>query len=148
MIGEQFARTLGMLRITLPKASESGVIVLEGRLTRLWAQVLLRVARGENQPHGNTFDLKEVSYVDSAGEDALRTLCGAYEASFIAESAYGNYLCKRLKLRRASIVDVENINRRLEESYPAPLIREVALANEDDPPIYVDEKQHPSRCGE
>ena len=124
------------------------MIVPEGRLTGLWAHVLLRIARGENQAHGNTFDLKEVSYVDSAGENALRTLGGACGASFIAESAYGKYLCKRLKLRRVSIAEVERISRQVRESSPSETNREAALTNEDNSTIFIDGKQHPSRCGE
>ena len=49
-----------MLRVTLPTANDSGVIVLEGRLTGLWSKVLLLLARGEIQGHGKTFDLREV----------------------------------------------------------------------------------------
>jgi anti-anti-sigma regulatory factor len=73
-----------MLRVTLPTANNSGVIVLEGRLTGLWSQVLLLLAREEIQGHGKTFDLREVLYVDSAGENALQTLGRTYGASFIA----------------------------------------------------------------
>src|SRR5271165_6699686 len=92
-----------MLRITSPTASGSGVFVLAGRLTGLWARELLRVAKGENRGHGNTFDLQEVFHVDAAGEAALRMLNAAYGASFIAESAYGKDLCKRLRLHRVTI---------------------------------------------
>jgi len=147
-IGEQFAVTVGMLRITLPTASGSGVIVLEGRLTGLWAQVLLRVARGENRSHGNTFDLQEVIYVDSAGEKALRILGGAYGASFITESAYGKYLCKRLKLHRVAIAEVENNYGQAREGSHAPRSRQAADVNKHNSLTGTGEKQHPSRCGE
>ena len=90
-----------MLRITLPSANSSEAFILEGRLTGLWAQELLRVARGTNQGYGNIFDLQEVFYVDSAGEDALRLL-GGRGARFIAESAYGKDLCHRLRLSRVA----------------------------------------------
>ena len=88
-----------MLRITLPPANSSKAFILEGRLTGLWARELLRVARGANQGYDNIFDLQEVFYVDSAGEEALRLLSGR-GAQFITESAYGKDLCHRLKLRR------------------------------------------------
>ena len=101
--GDLFAFTVGMLRITLPTASGSGVFVLEGRLTGLWARELLRVARAGNRGHGNTFNLQQVFHVDAAGEEALRVLSAAYGASFVAESAYGKELCKRLKLHRVTI---------------------------------------------
>ena len=93
-----------MLRITLPSAINSEPFILEGRLTGLWARELLRVARGVNQGNGNIFDLQEVFYVDSAGEEALRLLSGR-GARFITDSAYGKDLCHRLKLLR--VVDPE-----------------------------------------
>ena len=89
----------GMLRITLPTASRSGLFILEGRLAGLWVKELLRVTRGTNQGCCSIFDLQEVFYVDSKGEDALRLL-GGRGAKFITESAYGKDLCQRLKLHR------------------------------------------------
>jgi hypothetical protein len=97
-----------MLRITLPDYSGHGVFVLEGKLTGLWTQELLRVARETNQLYGNTFDLREVFYVDSAGEEALRIL-NRFGARFIADSAYGKYLCKRLKLHRVAASEVYSL---------------------------------------
>lgn len=90
-----------MLRITLPDCGGHGVFVLEGRLTGLWTRELLRVAREANKGYGNTFDLREVVYVDSAGEETLRAL-NRCEARFITESAYGKDLCRRLKLHRVA----------------------------------------------
>lgn len=97
--GSQHAMYSGMLRITLPSPDKPKVVTLEGRLTGLWAQELLRVARDASA--GTVFDLQEVFYVDSAGEVVLRTL-GRSGAAFITDSAYGKDLCKRLKLRRVS----------------------------------------------
>ena len=88
-----------MLRITLPSAGCPEIVVLEGRLAGLWAQELLRVAREANQGSGTIFDLQEVFYVDSSGEDALRIL-SRIGARFITDSAYGKDLCKRLRLHR------------------------------------------------
>jgi hypothetical protein len=90
-IGESLALNQGMLRITLPSANASGIFVLEGRLSGLWAQEFLRVAREADQGCGNIFDLQEVFYVDSTGEEALRIL-SRRGARFIAESAYGKDL--------------------------------------------------------
>jgi len=95
----------GMLRITLPTFGGDGVYVLEGKLTGLWTQELLRVAREANQLNGNTFDLREVFYVDSAGEEALRIL-NRFGARFLADSAYGKDLCKRLRLHRVADSEV------------------------------------------
>ena len=88
-----------MLRITLPSAGCPAIVVLEGRLAGLWAQELLRVVREANQGPGTIFDLQEVFYVDSSGEDALRIL-SRIGARFITDSAYGKDLCKRLRLHR------------------------------------------------
>jgi len=88
-----------MLRITLPTENQSGLFILEGRLTGLWAKELLRVARAIDQGCRNIFDLQEVFFVDSEGEAALRWL-GGRGARFITDSAYGKDLCNRLKLRR------------------------------------------------
>ena len=97
-IGRPLAMNQGMLRITLP-ANSSGIVVLEGRLTGLWAQELLRVARDAYQGPGIILDLQEVFYVDSSGEEALRIL-SRVGARFITDSAYGKDLCKRLRLNR------------------------------------------------
>ena len=108
-----------MLRITLPSANSSEAFILEGRLTGLWARELLRVARGANQGNGNIFDLQEVFYVDSAGEDALRLLSGR-GARFITESAYGKDLCHRLKLRRVADPEADKNNGKKPEGSPRP----------------------------
>jgi anti-anti-sigma regulatory factor len=64
----------GMLRITLPTYGSGGVFALQGKLTGLSTQELLREARQANQGYGNNFDLQEVTYADSAGGNALRIL--------------------------------------------------------------------------
>ena len=147
-IGEQIAITFGMLRITSPTASGSGVFVLKGRLTGLWAQELLRVARGENRGHGNIFDLQDVFHVDSAGEKALRILGAAYGARFITKSAYGKDLCRRLKLHRVTISEVENNYGQVRECSPTPRGHQTAGVNKHNSFTGPTEKQHPSRCGE
>lgn len=90
-----------MLRITLPTAKTRGVYVLEGRLIGLWAQELIRVVRAANNDEAGIFDLEDVLHVDSAGEETLRIL-SELGAKFIATSAYGKDLCKRLKLHRVT----------------------------------------------
>jgi hypothetical protein len=96
-----------MLRITLPTLGGDGVFVLEGKLTGLWTQELLRIARQADHLDESTFDLREVFYVDSAGEETLRIL-NRFGARFIADSAYGKDLCKRLKLHRVADSEVHN----------------------------------------
>jgi len=116
-----------MLRITLPPANSTEAFILEGRLTGLWAQELLRVARGANQGYGNIFNLQEVFYVDSVGEDALRLLARR-GARFITESAYGKDLCNRLKLRRVVDSVADNSNGKRPEGSCKPRRRRIAYA--------------------
>ena len=134
-----------MLRITLPTASHSGLFILEGRLTGLWAKELLRVARGTNQGHGNIFDLQEVFYVDSEGENALRLLSGR-GAKFITDSAYGKDLCRRLKLRRITPTEGEGDNgERVEDSRKSRHCRN-SFDSRLDALTAADVNQHPSSC--
>ena len=105
--GESLALNQGMLGITLPTGDGSEVFVLEGRLAGLWAQEFLRIARVANQSRGNTFDLREVYYVDSRGKDVLRMLRRS-GARFVTESTYGKDLCKRLELHRIAASEVQS----------------------------------------
>jgi hypothetical protein len=134
-----------MLRITLPTARHSGLFILEGRLTGLWVKEFLRVARATNQGFGNIFDLQEVFYVDSQGEEALQLLARR-GARFITESAYGKDLCHRLKLERVGPSNPDNnagkgpdCSRSLRESRTAHAERLDGLTA-------VDANQHPRRC--
>lgn len=132
MVGIPIAATVGMLRITVPTTTDSGAIVLEGRLTGLWARVLLRLARREDQGPGKTFDLRDVIYVDFAGERALRLLGKVYGARFIAESTYGKHICKKLKLRQVSIAEVENMNGHAESKSATPIRCKTVDTNKND----------------
>jgi hypothetical protein len=132
MIGEPIAAIVGMLRITVPTTKDSGAIVLEGRLTGLWARVLLLLARQKDQGPGKTFDLQDVIYVDFAGEKALRLLGKVYGASFIAESTYGKHICKKLKLRRVSVAEVENRSGQAGDRSATPIRCRTADTNKND----------------
>ena len=143
--GRSHAPDRGMLRITLPTARHSGLFILEGRLTGLWARELLRVARGTNQGSDNIFDLQEVFFVDSEGEQALRLLAG-WGARFITESAYGKDLCNRLKLRRVAASNVEGNNGKRLEGFRKPRQRRNAHAGRPDALAAADANQHPSSC--
>jgi hypothetical protein len=135
-----------MLRITLPTASHSGLFILEGRLTGLWAKELLRVARAANQSSGNIFDLREVFYVDSEGEETLRWL-GSRGAKFITESAYGKDLCNRLKLERLTVSRMEDNNRKRPEGLCKRTRRRTANVASMDALTVADANQHSSSCG-
>jgi hypothetical protein len=134
-----------MLRITLPAASRSGSFILEGRLTGLWAKELLRVARAENPGQTKIFDLREVFYVDSQGEDVLRWLSGR-GAKFIAESAYGKDLCTRLNLHRVGPSETGGNSRERIDTSRRPSRRRSANAEELNVLVAADVNQHSSSC--
>jgi hypothetical protein len=134
-----------MLRITLPTASHSGLFILEGRLTGLWAKELLRVARTANGGYDNIFDLKEVFYVDSVGEEVLRWL-GGRGAKFITHSAYGKDLCNRLKLDRVEISEPQDHSRTWAEAPRKHRRRRTAPAGRLDGLAAADVNQHPLSC--
>lgn len=90
-----------MLRITLPTSEESPVFLLEGKLAGLWVQEFIRVTSHLAPGSTAVFDLENVLYVDSSGEEALLGL-NRLGAVFIAENAYGRDLCQRLRLRRTT----------------------------------------------
>lgn len=135
-----------MLRITLPTASHSGLFILEGRLTGLWAKELLRVARAANQGYGNTFDLQEVLYVDAHGEEALRWL-GGRGAKFITDSAYGKHLCDRLQLCRVSCLKTDLGHGKRREASFKPTERRAAHDASYGALAAADVNQHPSSYG-
>jgi hypothetical protein len=136
-----------MLRITLPKASQSGLFILEGRLTGLWAKELLRAARAAYQGDGEIFDLQEVFYVDSEGEETLRLL-GRRGARFITDSAYGKDLCNRLKLERVGSLGTDNNDEKRPRGSRKIRARRTADTRTLDSLIAADANQHPQRCAE
>ena len=134
-----------MLRITLPSASHSALFILEGRLTGLWVKEFLRVARGANQGYGNIFDLRDVFYVDSEGEEALQLLARR-GARFITESAYGKDLCHRLKLERVGPSYLDNNNGKGPDGFRSLPESRTAHAGRLDALAAADANQHRRRC--
>jgi hypothetical protein len=132
----------------IPTASGSGVFVLEDKLAGVGTQELLRVVIAENRGHGNIFDLQEVIYVDSGGEEAMRILGGAYGSSFITESAYWKDLRKRLKLHRVTIAEVENNCCQVRECSRTTRSRHAADVNKHNSLTGAAEKRNPTRFGE
>lgn len=91
-----------MLRITLPTREDPPVFVLEGRLAGLWVKELIRVTRDLGPRTTSVFDIEDVIYVDSLGEETLLWL-SRLGATFITMNAYGKDLCRRLHLRRTTL---------------------------------------------
>lgn len=90
-----------MLRITLPTCEDHPEFLLEGKLAGLWVKELIRVTGHLGPGTTAVFDLENVIYVDSLGEETLLWL-NRLGAGFIVENVYGRNLCKRLRLRRAT----------------------------------------------
>jgi hypothetical protein len=90
-----------VLRISLPTREDQPLYILEGKLAGLWAKELIRVTRQLGPGTTAVFDLENVIYVDSLGENTLLWL-NRLGATFIAENVYGKDLCRRLHLRRAT----------------------------------------------
>lgn len=90
-----------MLRITLPKRKGPPVFVLEGKLAGLWVKELIHLTSQIGPETTAAFDLEDVLFVDSAGEEALLRL-GRLGATFIANNVYGKGLCQRLHLHYAT----------------------------------------------
>jgi len=91
-----------VLRITLPTREDHPLFILEGKLAGDWAQELIRVTRHIAPRTNCIFDIEDVFYVDSLGEETLLWL-NRLGATFIAQNAYGKDLCQRLHLHRTTM---------------------------------------------
>lgn len=109
-----------MLRITLPTRDDvRPVFILEGKLAGEWVKELIRVTR-EICPGTNcVFDLEDVFYVDSLGEETLCWL-NRLGATFVTETAYGKDLCLRLKLHRVTAAEATDLGPRRQRSGKSP----------------------------
>jgi len=86
-----------MLRVEMQISDKALIVRLEGRLTGDDAEhVRVLVTRG-NAEKALIVDLREVTYIDPAGEAAL-TFFSRLGAKFIAEDVYVVDVCKRLNL--------------------------------------------------
>ncbi len=77
----------------------------------LWVEELLRVTRDLGPRTNCVFDIDEVFYVDSLGEQALLWL-NRLGATFVAETLYGKDLCQRLKLHRVTAAEAAELGSR------------------------------------
>ena len=87
-----------MLRVQMRESSNVIIFGLEGRFTREGAEhVRSLVARCNNNGAKLVFDLTELLFVDSVGEEVLLFL-RRLGAKFIAETSYALDVCERLDL--------------------------------------------------
>lgn len=86
-----------MLRITFEEHPTGVTMRLQGRLVAQFAEEAKQSIVRRNLNAHLVVDLSEVTFADSAGEEALKWLSGL-GAKFVAASFYSLYLCERLHL--------------------------------------------------
>ena len=87
-----------MLRVQMQQTSDDVIFRLEGRFTREGAEhVRSLVAECKCNGSKLVFDLTELMFVDSVGEEGLSFL-KRLGAEFIAETSYALDVCERLDL--------------------------------------------------
>ncbi|MBV9086112.1 MAG: hypothetical protein JO187_07365 [Acidobacteria bacterium] len=92
-----------MFRISFKERPPGVTMLVEGRLVAEFAQEAKELLIRQNLPADLIVDLSEVTFADSAGEEALTWLSGV-GAKFVADSAYSLYLCERLQLKLSPTV--------------------------------------------
>jgi hypothetical protein len=90
----------------MPTREDDPLFILEGRLAGEWVEELIRVIHRIRPGKKCVFDIENVFYVDSLGEEALFWM-NRLGARFITENAYGRDLCRRLHLCRTTAAKVD-----------------------------------------
>ncbi len=88
-----------MFRIDFDERPTGVTVRIEGRFIGPFANEARQLIALRNLPAGFFVDLSNITFVDSAGEDALAWL-NTLGGTFLADSFYSLYLCKRLQLSR------------------------------------------------
>jgi hypothetical protein len=86
-----------MLRVEMQDSSNALVIRLEGRLAGEWAEGVRTVVTHCDHGRRLVVDLREITFIDAAGEEVLSFL-GRLAAEFIADTSYTLDICERLHL--------------------------------------------------
>ncbi len=89
-----------MFRITSVDHPNGITIRIEGRLVGHFAQEATQAIAASDLPAAFVVDLSDVTFADSAGEEALRWLV-RIGAKFVADNSYALHLCERLQLPTA-----------------------------------------------
>ena len=90
-----------MVRITFEEHLSGVIMRVQGRLVAQFAEEAKQSIVRRKLPAELVVDLSEVTFADSAGEDALRWLSGV-GAKFVADGSYSLHLCERLHLPLAN----------------------------------------------
>ncbi len=86
-----------MFRITFKERPNGVTMRVEGRLVADFAEQAKELIAARNLPADLLVDLSEVTFADSAGEEALSWLSGL-GAKFVPDGSYSLDLCERLHL--------------------------------------------------
>ncbi len=86
-----------MLRVEMQELEDGIQMKLEGRFVDEYAREAQATLSRGNGHHKLTVDLTDVTFVDATGE-AMLSLFARMGAKFIADNAYGRFLCERLGL--------------------------------------------------
>ena len=86
-----------MFRITFDEDSTGVIMHIEGRFVGDFAEETKQLIVCRNLPAELVVDLSEITFADSAGEEALKWLSGI-GAKFVADGSYSLDLCERLQL--------------------------------------------------
>jgi hypothetical protein len=93
-----------MLRITIHEDDKSIGMTLEGRVAGPWVQELNR-AWAETAPRLGektlTLDLRNVTYSDTEGKQALREIYSRTNAELIAGTLWAEYLAEEIKDKKS-----------------------------------------------
>lgn len=103
------------LRISIFEYEKSMGITLEGRVAGPWTAELSRVwveTAPQLRSRKLIIDLRNVTYADSAGIDALKNIYAQTHAKLLAASPWTEYLAREISKSRSQEVneEVENAN--------------------------------------
>jgi hypothetical protein len=102
-----------MLRITIHETDDAMAIALEGRIAGPWVAEL-GCAWAEAAPRLSSrklfLNLRNVTYVDKNGEQALRTIYAATGATFVATSPSLMFLAGEIAGSSACRIELEQDN--------------------------------------
>ncbi len=88
-----------MFRISFEERPAGVTMRIQGRFAGHFATEARQLVAVRNLPADLVVNLSDVTFVDSAGEDAL-TWLKTIGAEFIADTSYSLHLCERLQLSR------------------------------------------------
>lgn len=89
-----------MLKISIHEDEQAIAFTLSGRLAGPWVEELKRAWRETAPRLGSRalqFDLRDLTYSDIAGKQALRTIYGQTNAELIADTLWSQHLADEIK---------------------------------------------------